>query len=468
MSAPPAGHQVAHPADLEPSPVGERTYRTRRRLSYLDSTTVMVLLVGVLFLLPSRLVLPGLTHFGRPATLLAMLLAVWWLAARLHPRLTMTGSQPVRWAVGLYIVAVLASYAAGFLRGLPTVEASGADAALIGTAAFVGVVLMGADGIANRSRLDAVIRAIVWCATGMALIGFVQVVLGIDITQYIVLPGTTLHADLVGFRDRGEGFFQIASTATHYIEFGAVMAVSLPFAIHVARFAATRIRRHLAAVGALVIAAAVPVALSRTGMVALAAGLAVMLWAWSWRTRYNALVVMAGVVAAFVLVQPGLLGTVRAMFLDLGNDPSVQGRLDDYPVVGGYFAERPWFGRGVGTFVPDTYPILDNQWLGTLVTSGLIGVAALAGLHVTAITLAAIAFRRATREVDRDLCAALLSTQVIAILCGLTFDSLGFETFATLVALLTGLSGAMWRLTHPARKVRTAATSGATATGGMT
>ena len=38
-----------------------------------------------------------------------------------------------------------------------------------------------------------------------------------------------------------------------------------------------------------------------------------------------------------------------------------------------------------------------------------------------------------------------------------TFDSMAFTTHTILLALLTGAAGAMWRFTHPARQVRSAA-----------
>ena len=163
---------TAFPADLEPSALGERLYRTRRRLSYIDSSSVITLMVCVLLLLPTQLVVPAFASFGKPALLVSLLLFVWWIAARLHPRLTMTGPQPIRWAALAFVSAALASYAAGHSRGLPSLEASGADAAMLATMAMVGVLLMGADGIANRERLDAVSRLIVWCGAIIAGIGY--------------------------------------------------------------------------------------------------------------------------------------------------------------------------------------------------------------------------------------------------------------------------------------------------------
>ena len=73
---------------------------------------------------------------------------------------------------------------------------------------------------------------------------------------------------------------------------------------------------------------------------------------------------------------PGLLGTLRSLFLHASSDPSVKGRTNDYTVVFQYVGERPWFGRGPGTFLPGRYILLDNQFLGALVATGVVGVIA--------------------------------------------------------------------------------------------
>jgi polysaccharide biosynthesis protein PslJ len=124
-------------------------------------------------------------------------------------------------------------------------------------------------------------------------------------------------------------------------------------------------------------------------------------------------------------------------------------------MVSYWFSQRPWLGRGPGTLIPDLYIILDNQWLLTLVTGGIIGVAALAVFHITCITLATVALRRSVTEEDRHLCAALISAQVVAVIVSATFDSFSFTTFAFTLALMSGLCGAVWRFTHPARLIRT-------------
>ena len=450
---------VLHPVDLEPALVADRTYATRRWHARVDVATVICFLIVLLFAIPATQIVPQLTYAGRPALLVAMVLFAWWVIARLNPWLVMVGPQPLRWAALVYMLSILMAYLAGLFRGLPSLEANRQDFTLLVTFEFLGLMLMAADGIRNWARLWTVLRVFVWSAGFMAVIGLIQSLAKIDVTQYFVLPGLHVNAEFIGFEERGfGGQFRVASTATHYIEFGTVMAMAVPFAIHFTRYAQTRNGRILFGIVALMIAAVIPMTISRTGMLALAGGLVVMfVAAWNWRTRYNMLVVAVAMGAGLMAVKPGLLGTLKSMFLaNSETDNSIQGRTDDYEYVSQWFSQRPWLGRGPGTLVPDLYLVLDNQWLLTLVTGGIIGVAALAALHLTCIGLAGTAMRRSSRPADRDICAALISSQVVAILVSATFDSLSFTTFSFTLALMSGLSGAVWRFTHPARTVRTA------------
>ncbi|MFC0532185.1 O-antigen ligase family protein [Phytohabitans kaempferiae] len=448
---------AVHPVDLEPSLIAPRTYTTRRLRVRFDAAALVSLMVFLLYTLPATLIVPGLTFAGRPALIVGLVLFAWWILARISPWLTLVGPQPLRWACLFYMLSIMLAYLAGLLRGLPTLEANAQNFQMLITAEFLGVVLMAADGIPNWQRLSGVVRVLVWSGGFMAVVGLVQSLTAFDIAQYLTLPGLELKSDLADFQMRGDsGHFRIAGTATHYIEFSTVMAMCIPFGLHFARFAGHRLTRYAFGFVTLLMAAALPMAISRTGVVALAAALLVMfVAAWDWRTRYNMMFVGAAVVGALVILRPGLLGTLKAMFLWAGEDPSIEGRTQDYVYIAAWFAERPWLGRGPGTLIPDLYIILDNQWLMTLVTAGLVGVAALAALHITCISLATIALRRSERVEDRHLCAALISAQVVGILVGFTFDSLSFTTYTFTLALMSGLCGAVWRFTHPARTVRT-------------
>ncbi|PZW04189.1 O-Antigen ligase [Micromonospora phaseoli] len=443
--------------------LSQGTYGIRRSRSRLDVSVLLGITIVLLYVLPGTLIVPNLTYAGRPALLLALLLFAWWCLVRLNPRLLLVGPQPIRWVLGIYLIAHLMSYLAGLLRGLPTQEANAQDFATLQLLEFLGVALIAADGIRNWDRLNRVLQVAVWCTGFMAIVGIIQAVFKYDVSTHLVIPGLEVKGGLAGFGQRGdEGQFRVAGTTVHYIEYSAVMAMMVPFAIHVARFAPRRGHRQLAAVSAMLAAVANPMSISRTGIVALGLALLVMLPVWSWRLRYTFLFLGAGAVMAIMFLKPGVLGTLKSMFLNVGVDPSIEGRTNDYELVGHFFDQRPWLGRGPRTLLADPVrdTILDNQWLYTLVTGGVIGVLALLAVHVVSIALAVIAFRRATREEDRHLCVALISAQVVAVVVGGTFDSLYYTTFAISVALFVGLSGAVWRLTHPARIIRTSTVQG--------
>ena len=85
------------------------------------------------------------------------------------------------------------------------------------------------------------------------------------------------------------------------------------------------------------------------------------------------------------------------------------------------------------------YQYLDNQWLSTALTNGLIGVFALAALHIVAIAVASIALRRARTPEDKHLIAAILSMQAIAIFVAATFDSMWYSTYVMVLGLMIGL-----------------------------
>jgi O-antigen ligase len=155
-----------------------------------------------------------------------------------------------------------------------------------------------------------------------------------------------------------------------------------------------------------------------------------------------------------ILVRPGLLGTLRSLFTSADVDPSVLGRTEDYGPAFAYVAEHPWFGRGIGTFIPSLYRFIDNDWLVHLITVGYVGTAAYAAWHVTAISLAIAAFRRSVRAEDRHLSACLIAAQITAIVVAFFFDALAFSTHTIVLSILTGAAGAMWRFTHPSRQVR--------------
>jgi hypothetical protein len=447
-----------HPADLEPSLVADRTYVTRRRRPVLDAAVVIGAMFCLLTMIPSRLIVPGMTEIGRPALIVCLLMFAWWVQVRLTSQhLVLVGPQPLRWALLVFAVPVLISYAIGQLRGLTSLESNGADSFMLFTLAWAGVILMTADGISNFNRLELVVKLMVFCGAFVGTVGLLQYVLHFDVTQYLNVPGLEQKYTALGFESRGDGI-RVASTTTHYIELSTVMATILPFAIHLALFAKSRKSKFRWGVAAVLVAAAIPATISRTGMLALGIVMLVLVPVWSWRRRYNMLAIILAFVAAFVVVEPGLVATLTNLFDDPSNNPAFTVRQERYPLVWHYVGQRPWFGRGTGTYVAPQYQILDNEWLAYLISNGIVGVVTLALLHITAIVLAGMAMRRAPNAEVRHLCAAAIATQLIALVVAGTYDSLAFLTYAMTLGLTVGICGTLWRLTHPKRMVRTSTT----------
>ncbi|WP_418606295.1 O-antigen ligase family protein [Georgenia sp. SUBG003] len=106
------------------------------------------------------------------------------------------------------------------------------------------------------------------------------------------------------------------------------------------------------------------------------------------RERLNLLVVALGALVLVRATLPGLLGTITGFFLGAAEDDSVTARLDDYPVVDKFFAESPWIGRGLGTFLPEEYVLLDNQYLMSLVEGGIVLLGATIAFFVLALASA--------------------------------------------------------------------------------
>lgn len=447
---------LADPADLEPTLLYERTYATRRRVTYVDAAVLLSLMFVLLGVIPAREILPGTTDLGRPSLIVGFLLFFWWVVTRFSPGLAMQGPQPIRWAFFGWFAVLMVGYAVGFLRGLTSMEANAADRTMLYFCVFGGAVLTASDGLQNWVRLRSLLKALVGTATFVGAFGVIEYVMNRDLSYLLLVPGLQEKGWIPTLEDRGAGA-RVASTTGHYIELAAYLAIVLPFALHFAVFARRPRDRVVAILCSIVIAAGIASTISRTGIVSVIIMFLALIPVWTWRMRYNIGIVIAGVVMGGVGVKPSLFNTLFHLFDNPTQNSSISVRYERYPMAFKFISERPWLGRGTGTWVPPQYQVMDNQWLDTLLNNGIVGAVAYAALHITAITLAARALKRSDAPEVRHLCAALISTQFMGLIVAATFDSLAYLTYATTLGLTIGLCGTVWRLTHPARMVRTSA-----------
>lgn len=412
-----------------------------------DAATVVGVALLLAYVLPARLVLVGLGAAGRPALVLGAAMLAWWLVARLVPGMFVAGFNPLRVAVAAYVLTFMMSVLVGFARDMPVLEVSGADRSLLRTAGLIGLTLVVCDGVRTRQRLDALLRTYLGAATFMAAVGSLQFLFDFDLAPRLQFPGLTQNGDIIGIAGRGVEISRVAGTAGHYIEFGVLLTLAVPIALHFAFHSHTQGRRnYYRGLSAFLVLASF-YSVSRSAVVSIMVAAAFTATGWPWRRKVN----MAVLAVIFLVIvrafQPGLLGTLRSLFNNLENDPSIEGRTKDYEVVAPLILERVWLGRGPGTYSPTNYVLLDNQWLNILITNGVVGVVAFGALLLTAVVLAARVGRWAGNAEDRNLGRAVCASIIAAGAISFTFDSLSFSTFAVTLFVLLGVAGALWRLT---------------------
>ncbi len=428
------------------SQLADHDARPTARSSVLDPAHLLSAAIVLVFFLPARAVLSGIGAAGRPHFVLAVGLLAWWLTSAIHPRLRTRVSSPLVIAVLVYVGWLVLAWSAGYDRGLTDAESSGSDRTMIAALAYLGIVLVAATGLRSRRQVDIVLRTVVAGSAFSALMGWIQFWLGRDLSGYLMLPGLQANQPLVGISGRGaEDFARVAGTAGHYIEFGVVTAVTLPLALH---YTLTRPKgqRKYGWATVLLIGGAVPFSLSRSAIVGFALTALVMLVGWPSRTRINSILALVLAVPVYMVVKPGLLGTIKSLFLNAANDPSITGRTEDYAVVWGYVTERPFIGRGPGTFTPEQYILLDNQWLLSIIETGWVGMALLAVVLLATCRTLMTVRRRAAFLGDAqtaDLALSLLAIVVTLTVSAAFFDEFFFTTATTLLWLTVGIAAAL-------------------------
>jgi O-antigen ligase len=306
------------------------------------------------------------------------------------------------------------------------------------------VLVLAADGISSWERLGTLLRRVVIGGTTMAAIGIGQFVTGLNIASYLTIPGFTTKVPLVDLLNR-DGINRPSATAAHPLEFAAVLAICLPLALHQARFAGPgqRLRRWLQVA---LIGTALPITVSRSAVLGIAAVALTLLPTWPKRDRRAAYVLIATGLAVTWLAAPRIVSVLYGLFTHIGSESSSQSRIMAYSASVPFVAHHPWFGVGFGTFLPQTYFFVDDQYLMTLIETGFAGLLALLALLVTAWWVARRARQRLTGPRLRDLAQSLAAAVAAAAVSFATFDALSFAIAAGLTFLIAGCAGAAWRL----------------------
>ncbi|MFC7494578.1 O-antigen ligase family protein [Nocardioides sp. CPCC 206349] len=413
-----------------------------------DAQAVLTLLLLLLFLIPENYVLVGpLKSVGQPALLVGMLALALWAAGRILGLLDARGGHPIRWAFLLFAISILVSFTAAMSRSLTGEESAGALRSLFPVAAMLGIGLLAVDGLENRQRVETLLEHLVVIGGVAAFLGIVEFAnSGFVYSELMKLPGLTSNTDIIN--DTRSGFSRIDVAAAHPIEYAVAIACLAPLALHLALHASTQVQRRRCGVALALMLIVSPMSVSRSGILALGVGLAIYVVHLNGRARFNAAVVGLIGVVVFRAMVPGLLGTLKSLFLIGDEDPSIAGRTKDYAEIPGLMEGFVWWGRGLGTFQPTKYFYVDNQYLGSLLEGGIIAMAALIVVYITGMCVARGVRHRTGDPALRGLAQALCGSIAALAVSATTFDELSFRQTAFMLFLLLGCAGALWSQVH--------------------
>jgi O-antigen ligase len=274
------------------------------------------------------------------------------------------------------------------------------------------------------------------------------------------LPLTILRDDAESLRAGGSRAY---ASSQHPIALAVLFCLIIPIAIYLMKFSPwprydfTRKLVYIGAIGAMLVG--MLSAVSRTGIVTLGV---MFIFVLIFRPKLAGLLFAIGLPILVVvgLVLPQLF---ESMVLSLFNVEGViasqltspgmagQGRLADLPDAFRDFAENPIGGTGLASRVvvgeDANAQILDNQWLGTLLETGVIGVIGLIALFVWPIfVMMRFALRSNAPESRRFLTFAIATATV-----GYTTSMFFYDAFAfmqTLLVLSMLYAVAAWAMTE--------------------
>ncbi|MEM9467296.1 MAG: O-antigen ligase family protein [Actinomycetota bacterium] len=411
-----------------------------------DAPTLILVFLGLTLLIPSRLVFPQIGASGTPALLFGLGMLAAWMVSRTFSLLdTNTMRHPLRAAAALLMLSTFASYVWAAIHRFEGFSFDAVDRGLMVFGSFVGVALFIADSKMTRAQIYRVIDIMLVMGGIVAAIGVTQSLLRFDPVRFIQIPGLSASVDIFSIRERF-GVLRVTSTAKHPIEFSVVIATMIPLAIARAN---TRWKedRSVFFYGLLaVMMLSLATAVSRSGVVALLAAMFVLLPAMSQRQRS----ILAGMTPVILIVGraafPGVIGTLRGLFLNFGTDNSVSSRVSDYGAVEPYIAESPILGRGVRTFDAERFILLDNQILLTMIEAGIVGLVATFVFFAVGIGLArGERLRTAATDPDHSQLAQALAAGMVANLVSFaTFDATHYSMVMGLTAVLAGLAACLW------------------------
>ena len=425
---------------------------------------LVALLIAVILFIPiRRYTLPGNLPFElEPYRVLVIVLVLIWTASLLiDPRVRLRRAG-IEGPIALIVATSFASIIVNPAK-IALVEAD-VTKKLTFFASFVLVLYLVVSVIRRVEAADFLAKTLVCGGAVVAALAVIEGRTGSNIFNNLSSVVPFLHLnEAPDTLDRGARL-RVSASAQHPIALGAALVMLVPLALYL--FQRAKETRWL--ICAFVLALGCMATVSRTGILMLVVVALVFLWLRPKETRrlWPALL-PALIVIHFAL--PGTIGSLKQSFFPAGGliaeqqkDPgwSGSGRIADVGPALGELKRNPLLGQGFGSRIIDARaggfaPILDNQWLGTLLEVGVAGTFAWLWFFWRVV-------RRFGREAKRDdsargwlLAAVSASTAAFAIGM-LTYDAFSFIQVTFLLFILVGLGASLLGETSSVKEARLA------------
>jgi polysaccharide biosynthesis protein PslJ len=415
--------------------------------------TMMILVI--LFIPIKRYELPGNLPFDlEPYRIsVALVMAGWLISLLVDPRVRVRGSG----LEGPLALIAFGSFASVLVNG-PRIDELGVDADVVKGLMFLLSFLLVFYLIVSVTKtydhvhfLVCVLVAGGGFVAGWAL---VEAWTGFNFFNHLsqFIPMLSLKEATQSEPMMRGSRLRVFASSQGAIPLGASLVMLVPLAIHLARTSKRPLPWWCVC---LVITLGALATRSRTSVVMILVVLLVFLWLRPGETRRALALLLVPAILAVHVVLPGTIGTLRQSFFPEGGLIAQQsanpgwrgsGRIADLGPAMDEFVAQPLLGQGYGTRLTGRQranaQILDNQWLKTMLETGVLGVVGWLWLFIRFARRLAPEARRDRGE--RGWLLVAIAASVTSFAVGMFFyDAFAFVQVTFILYILLGLGVAL-------------------------
>lgn len=445
--------------------LGMSTIYLARRILFRWDTALIALVAVIMFVPVRRYSFPVPLSFALEPYRVAIVVLLAAQLIALWSRGSFTWrSVHFRWSLGLFVFSVFISIPTNAQGLISASLAKTSVSALVNLLVMLSVFLIVRLLLDGEKKVALLLQCLVWAG---AIVGFFAVVERVTHVNVFLRLNRFLPLDLLrdaAFSYRAGGSRSYASSQ-HPIALSVMLCMLVPLAIYLAKHSPwprNLLNRRIVYGGAaFLMVAGVGMAVSRTATISIAV---VLLATLLLRPHLGISMVIAAIPVAAIgaVAVPEVFTELIGSFLDVDTLVASQytsagsagaGRLADLGPAMSLAAQHPFFGTGVGARIvvgddANSF-ILDNQVLGTLLDTGIVGVIGLICLTIVPmVALVRLSFRADVAERHRDLAFAFAMALLAYIAALYFYDAFGFlQTFFVFCMVL---AGSAWLLSERA------------------